>query len=232
MSTDRGLPAREWAAVCLAAAMPLAAAWLWPSHAAAQAVGQSLCGDPFRNHFGPFDYRTAPALEKEMVEKVHFTPGVETMSTPSTTTYAAIAGDVGYTLHVFPNHHRALITMMRLGERHKSDKPPGATFTVECYFDRAIRFRPDDTVARALYAQYLVKQKRKPQAIQQLQIAAEQAKDNPISHYNIGLVYLEMDEFELALAQAHKAKSLGLENRPKLEEALRKAGKWRDPTNE
>lgn len=210
----------------LAAALPVWAALWWPAMALAQ---DGPCGNPFRNHFGPYDYRTANADTKTMVERVHFTPGVEAMTKPGTTTYAAMAGDVGYTLHVFPNHHRALLTMQRLGEKYKTDQPEGAKFTVECYFERAVLFRPDDTVARALYAQYLVKHGRKPQALQQLAFAVEQAKDRPLSHYNLGLVYLEMGEYELALKQAHDAKRLGLENRPQLEERLRKAGKWRDP---
>lgn len=207
----------------------LAAALLLPCVAAAQDNVSSACGNPFRNHFGPFDYRSATPENKNLVERVHFTPGVESMTKPSNTTFAGMAQDVGYTLHVFPNHHRALITMTRLGERHKSDKPPGAGYTVECYYDRAVRFAPDDTVARALYAQFLVKRDRKPEALQQLAVAAEKAQDRPLSQYNVGLVYLEIAEFELALEQAHKARRLGLENRPQLEEALRKVGKWRDP---
>lgn len=213
-----------------AALLPLTAALLWPGSGAAQSDPQYPCGNPFRNHFGPFDYRSASADTKALVEKVHFTPGVEAMTRPSTTTYARMAGDVAYTLHVFPNHPRALLTMMRLGEKFKTDQPDGASFTVECYFERAVTFRPDDTVARALYAQYLLKHGRKPQALQQLALAVEQAKDRPLSHNNLGLVYLEMGEFDLALKQAHEAKRLGLENRPQLEDALRKAGKWRDPT--
>ncbi len=199
-----------------------------PGMAAAQSAGQQACGNPFRNHFGPFDYRKAPAQTKAMVENRHFTPGVEAMVRPSTTTFAAMAGDVAYTLHVFPNHHRALLTMQRLGEKYKTDQPEGARFTVDCYFERAVMFTPDDTVAHALYAQYLVKHGRKEQALRQLALAVEQAKDRPLSHYNLGLVYLEMGEFELALERAHEAKRLGMENLRQLEEALRKAGKWRD----
>lgn len=207
----------------------LAAMLLWPCVAAAQDAAPSACGNPFRNHFGPFDYRSATPENRNLVEHVHFTPGVESLTKPANTTFAGMAQDVAYTLHVFPNHHRALITMTRLGERHKSDQPPGAGFSVECYYDRAVRFAPDDTVVRALYARFLVKRDRRPQALQQMALATEQAQDRPLSHYDLGLVYLEMGEHELALAQAHKAKRLGLENRPQLEEALRKAGKWRDP---
>lgn len=193
--------------------------------AQAQAVPPNVCGNPFVNHFGPWDYRSARKQDIEVVERFHFSPGVESMTKKMTSEFGA---DVDYTLGVFPNHHRALRTMMRLGEKYKTDLPPGAQYNVECYFDRALRFSPDDNIARALYAQYLARHERKPQALQQLALAVAEAKDRPLSHYSLGLVYLEMGEFELALKQAHEAKRLGMENLRQLEEELRKAGKWRD----
>ena len=164
-----------------------------------------------------------------IVEQFHFKPHHETLTRLPGESIDALGANLTYTLRSFPNHHRALLAMMRLSERTKLDQPRGADRPVECFLRRAVKFRPDDTVARALYAQYLVKHGRKPQALQQLAFAVEQAKDRPLSHYNLGLVYLEMGEYELALKQAHDAKRLGLENRPQLEERLRKAGKWRDP---
>ena len=106
------------------------------------AVAESPCGNPFVNHFGPWDYRSASAHELRTVESVHFTPGVESMTQAATTVATRMAADVGYTLHVFPNHHRALITMVRLGEKQQSPQPLGAKFTVDCYFQRAVQFRP------------------------------------------------------------------------------------------
>jgi tetratricopeptide (TPR) repeat protein len=211
----------------IVAALPVAIALLQGGSALAQVAAPNACGDPFHNHFGPWDYRAAPPKDLKIVEDYHFTPGVESLTRPATTTYAAMAGDVGYTLHVFPNHHRALLAMTRLGERHKSDKPPGASFTIDCYFDRATRFAPDDTVVR-LYAQYLGKHNRKDDAIRQLEFAIQKAGDNPISHYSIGTVFLELGEFDRALMQAHKAKAMGLQWR-ELEEALKKSGHWKEP---
>lgn len=221
-----------------AAAWPLLAApvaalfavLVTPGLAAAQDHAQHPCGNPFRNHFGPFDYRSADADTKALVERVHFTPGVEAMTRPSTTMHHDMAGDVAYTLGVFPNHHRALLTMQRLSERRKSDPPPGTQRTVECWYDRAVRYTPDDTVVRALFARYLFKQNRRADALWQLDAAAKFAKDNPLSHFNIGLVYFEMGEFDLALAQAHKVQALGYD-RPELEDLLKRANKWRDPGN-
>lgn len=192
------------------------------------ASAQSECGDPFRNHYGPFDYRTATKDNLALVERAHFTPGVETMTKPATTTYANMAADVGYTLHVFPNHHRALITMTKLGERHKTDQPPGAKFTVDCYYQRAVLYRPDDNVARLLYVQYLAKQGKQDLVLAHLQEAQRRSGDNPVSIYNIGLVAYDVGAFDIALNQAHLAAAAGYA-RKGLEERLRKSGHWISP---
>lgn len=191
-------------------------------------TGPQACGNPFQNHHGPFDYRTTSLEARKLVEDFHFTLGVETLTRPKNTTFRNMGQDVQYVLNVFPNHHRALITMEKLVERWKVDPAPGAPFPVECYFDRAIRFRPDDTVARALYAQFLARRGRLEQAALQLEQAVEHAKDNALSHYNIGLVFFEIGRHEQALTQAHRALAMGYP-RTELADKLRAAGKWKEP---
>jgi tetratricopeptide (TPR) repeat protein len=208
--------------------LALAACLAAPVLAAAQAAAPHPCGDPFRNHFGPWDYRSAERANVAIVEKHHFTPGIEAMIQPVNTTMREMAQDVQYTLNVFPNHHRALLTMARLSDKHLADPPPGSAYSVDCWFDRAIRFRPDDTVVRSLYALQLAKRKRLPEAEAQLEAAVAAAKDNPLSHYNIGLVYFDIGNPERALAQAHKAMAMGV-GRTELADKLKAAGKWRDP---
>lgn len=206
----------------------LLAAWACVPCPAAAQTGPQACGNPFRNHFGPYDFRTAPAETRKLVEDYHFTPGVESMTQPKNTMRSDMAQDVAYTLKVFPNHHRALITMSRLSQRAKRDPPPGTDITVECWFDRAVRFRPDDTVARSLYAQFLARSNRQADAERQLRLAQEHAQDNPLSHYNIGLVAMEAGLHRLALEQAHRALALGLPLQ-ELAEQLRRANAWVEP---
>jgi hypothetical protein len=43
------------------------------------------CGNPFVNHFGPFDYRIAPVADRELVERFHFTPETEQLKPGSGT---------------------------------------------------------------------------------------------------------------------------------------------------
>jgi hypothetical protein len=61
-------------------------------------------------------------------------------------------------------------------------------------------------------------------------LAVEYAKDNPFSHFNIGLVYFDLKEYDRALAQAHKAQELGY-TRTDLMDRLRSVNKWVDRSN-
>lgn len=198
-----------------------------PSPSAAQPAVGGPCGNPFKNHHGPQDYRKASYDGLRLVERVHFTPGIESLTKPNTTSFREMAGDVGYTLHVFPNHHRALITMVRLGERHKSDQPPGARYTIDCYFQRGMQYVPDDQLVRIIFATHLVKSNRKDQAITLLDDVLARI-DNPMTHHTIGMIYLDMGESERALIQAHQAAALG-DPRKNLEDALKAKGAWREP---
>lgn len=203
-----------------------AAPWLLLMFASA-AHGQAPACGTLENHYGPFDYRTQRD-KLQIVEKYHFTPSVESLRAGASTT--RLAGDISYLLATSPNHHRGLVTLMRLAEKEKSPQPQHMRYSVECYFDRAIRFQSDDTTVRMLYAQYLHKQKRTPEAMAQLQFAAELAKNNGFTNYNIGMVYFEMGQYDLALTQAHKARALGFDQ-PELAQMLAAKGKWKEPAN-
>lgn len=202
---------------------PLLAALLLPAAALAQQDAQvNACG-ALRNAYGPYDYRKDKD-KLPIVDSSHFTPQVENL-------IRGISGPIGaelnYVLRAFPNHHRALVAMVRWGERNKTDKPVGADWPIECYFDRAIRFAPDDTIPRMLYARYLHGAGRSDQAAKLLERTSQLAGDNAFTHYNIGLIYFEINQPERALAQAHRAAALGFE-RPELRQLLEKAGKWKD----
>jgi hypothetical protein len=178
--------------------------------------------------YGPWDYRTdKPMLV--VVERVHFQPSVEAlMRNPKT---GPPGGDLDYTLRASPNHHRALMAIMRYGDQLKTEKTPAATYKLECYFERAIRFAADDAIVRMIYAIYLSNRSRAPEALFQLGEATKLATDNPFTNYNIGLVYFDMQQFDKALAHAHKAMALGL-NQPALREQLKAAGKWVEPAEQ
>ena len=96
------------------------------------------CGE-LANAYGPYDYRSSRD-KLAIVEAAHFTPDVEALRSGST---GQLGGDIDYTLRASPNHPRALIAMANLGRRMNSEQPPGAKYTLACYFDRAVRFADD-----------------------------------------------------------------------------------------
>ncbi len=204
-------------------------------------AGEATCG-PLKLAFGPFDYRAdrhkwVSGIEAadgdqhrsilNMVEGAHFKPQTEALLYGKTRE-STPGGDIGYTLHAIPNNHRALIAVMRYGKKLKTDRPPDMLYSVECYFDRAVRFAPDDAIVRMIFAQYLASKSRQPEAVRQLEVAEGLAAENGFTHYNVGMVYLEIGEPDRALKQAYRAAALGFQ-RTELEQSLRKAGKWQDP---
>lgn len=196
-------------------------------------VSADGCGE-LGNAYGPYDYRAdrdkdvasvTHERKRWLVEHVHFTARVETLIGGES---GPLGAELDYTLRAFPNHHRALISVMRFGERTNSPQPPTLPRQVECYFERALRFAPDDTVARLLYVTFLNNRKRKSEALEQIERTRHYAGDKAFTHYNIALILLDLGEPDQALVHAHRARALGLE-RTELKDKLVALGRWRDP---
>lgn len=183
------------------------------------------CGD-LRNAFGPWDFRKDRGEPLTLVESAHFTPEVEMLIRGKSTTN--VGQDIDYTLRAFPNHHRALLSTARLADRQKADPPHGLRYSVDCWFRRAVQWKGDDHVARMLYAQWLAQKGRRDDARAQLKAVDGLVADNAIARFNLGLIFLELQDYDAALEQAHRALALGFP-RPELRERLQQAGKWVDP---
>ncbi|SFW29973.1 tetratricopeptide repeat protein [Nitrosovibrio sp. Nv17] len=184
-----------------------------------------FCGG-LENAYGPYDYMDPDARQTKLplVEQYHFTPNIENLVKGNS---GAIGGELDYTLRAFPNHHRALSTLVKLALRDKTIKPAGAKYSVECYFDRAIRFKSNDAAVRTIYSNYLLKQGHTDKAIEQLGAAIELQPEDPTINYNIGLLYVQKKDYEQALIHAKKAYELGFPL-PGLRNKLVEAGKWRE----
>lgn len=182
-----------------------------------------ICGT-LDSGFGPFDYRTAAQKDREIVERFHFTPSVEALRKGAT---GPIGGDLNYTLRAFPNHPRALYAMARYALQLGTMRIPGALYPAECYFDRAIRFTPDDAQVRALYADFLIRLKRPQEARQQLEFAETLAVSSPQTTYNLALAWAELGVYDKALPLARKAYAAGVQF-PGLRNKLKTAGVWKE----
>ncbi|MET0319802.1 MAG: tetratricopeptide repeat protein, partial [Duganella sp.] len=159
-----------------------------------------------------------------VVEQYHFTPAVEGLVKGAS---GPLGGDIGYTLDHFPNHHRALAAMSKLALRDRNRKPHGAHYTIDCYFERAVRFRPNDARVRTLYGSYLLAVGQQDGALEQLERAAALEPANPTAHYNLGLLYVRKKDYDKARASAHQAYGMGFPL-PGLKNQLAAAGQWHE----
>ncbi|WP_199534246.1 ABC transporter permease [Janthinobacterium sp. BJB426] len=181
---------------------------------------------PYVRHTPGGDYTSAEdRAGLSVVEKFHFSRAVETLTQGMT---GSLGGDISYTLEHFPNHHRALASMAKLGLRLKSAQPVGARYTVSCYFERAIAFAPHDVTARMVYGSYLLSTGQDATALEQLDAASRLAPEQATIQYNLGLMYVKKKEYEKASAHAQKAYALGFPL-PGLKNKLKAAGKWKEP---
>lgn len=186
----------------------------------------AACGDFFYSAtaLGPLDYRTATPEQKHIVENVHFSTNVERLIKGERGT---IGGDLAYTLRVFPNHPRALRSAAEWQRRNRGLLPPDMQYTMDCWFDRAVAYRPDDAQVRIVWAFELIKAKQNTAALEQVTKAEQLAKGNPQIHYNVGLLYFDLKEYDKSLANARIAYEQGF-NLPGLKDKLTKAGKWKE----
>ena len=199
----------------------------WLIHSVAPAQGFTACPDHRAGGYGPYDY-TSPVDKVEhlpIVEQFHFTSDVENLIHGNT---GSVGGDLDYTIRAFPNHHRALDAASRLSIKLKSVRPPGLQCSVEGYFERGIRFKPDDAVLRMIYGLHFHRWKRPDQAKQQLEQAARLAPEDRNIAYNLGLIYVDLKEWDKASEYAEKAYGAGFPL-PGLKNKLVKAGKWKEP---
>lgn len=158
------------------------------------------------------------------VEQHHFTSNVENLRHGNSGTLGA---ELSYTLMIFPNHHRALAALGKLSLREKNLKPDGIKYSVGCFFDRAIRFKPNDAMVRMVYGNYLLKAGQMKEAAEQLQVAVDLDPENPTINYNAGLAHIQKKDYERARIYAKKAYDLGFPL-PGLKNQLIKAGKWEE----
>lgn len=191
---------------------------------ALDASAGSYCGS-LTNAFGPFDYRKSQTefpKETYLVEMAHFTPEVENLIKGNS---SYIGGDLDYTLRAFPNHHRALASVAKLALKEKTPKDPNMHYSFTCYFERAMRFTPDDDGVFVVYGTYLYKRGDIAGATTQLKHALSLNPENPAANYNLGLIYINQNKPDEARVYAKKAEALDYPLHA-LKDRLTQAGKW------
>ena len=93
---------------------------------------------------------------------------------------------------------------------------------------RAETFRPDDAMVKVIYGLFLMQAGRAKDAIAKLEAARDLDTQNANVHYNLGLAYADLKQYDKALESAHRAYGAGFPL-PGLKNKLKRAGKWREP---
>ncbi len=195
------------------------------SAATATVAAQANC-PPYVKHDPGGDYTNPDdRAGLAVVEQYHFSRDVDTLKQGMT---GSLGGDISYTLEHFPNHHRALAAMAKLGLRDKRVQPVGARYTVSCYFERAIAYAPHDTTARMIFGNYLLATRQDAAALEQMQEAARREPQHATLQYNLGLLYVKRKDYAQAREHAAKAYGLGFPLQG-LKNQLKKAGQWQEP---
>ena len=177
-----------------------------------------------QHHYGPFDYMNAVHRKNKLkiVEIHHFTRSVEMLQKGKS---GLIGADLDYTLKSFPNHHRALYSMMK----YQLTSPEGsraAIDSMECYFKRAVEINSRDAFVYHLHGIYLHKKIKYKAALEKYLHALKLSSNNGELFYNIGLLYFSMKDYDNSLKYAKKA----YENKyplSGLKLKLQKIGKWK-----
>lgn len=191
----------------------------------AQDQSESLCGSLVAS-YGPFDYRRERGRKLAVVEHYHFNSDVEHLRKGQS---GSLGSDLSYVLRTSPNHHRALAAVSELSIRQKTLQPQGSDRTIDCWFDRAFRFRPDDRVPQLLYIDYLTRMNRKADAMKQAEPLLRAEQLDAFTRNNLGMLMFDLSNYDEALKQCHLAMAEGWE-RTDLKDRLKAVGRWQEPT--
>jgi len=196
----------------------------------APSVGNTFYGAPcmqVQENFGPFDYLLRKNLPNELgiVERYHFTPQVEQLIAPVSSVH--VLGEISYTLKAWPNHHRALNSMLRHRVRTWGSRPKEYLrySPAECWLQRAIKFSPKDATVHMLYGILLHRTNHQEQALKQYRKAYDIDPSNVQTKYNLGLLLIELKSYSEAKKYALELYSRGYPL-PGLKNKLKKAGHW------
>jgi tetratricopeptide (TPR) repeat protein len=212
--------------------------WIVLLVSAVSAQSQELCGGPLSdNNFGrPLDYTSdfdkfgfsdGAANKLELVESFHFDRDVEMLVAGM---QGPLPGDIHYTLKHFPNHYRALYSMAQWHLKNPNPKQEECDcldwlLTAECYFTRAITFKPEDPTLFYIYGLYLHKKGDLESAVDAYNDAGKLGLDTAEYHYNLGLLLVDMGHYEDARSHAKSAYGKGV-TFPGLKRKLEALGQW------
>ncbi len=197
-------------------------------------VGANLkgaaCTGP-RAAYGPWDYTKPEERSKiPIVEEHHFTADVQYLIKGHSTN--DLMGDINYTLIAVPNHHKALLSVIRYQMQLNNNlarRNTGMPNSVECYLQRAINFNPKDYTSFVLYAYFLKEIGQLEKSAEIYEKALEISPNNPKIEYSYALLLIDLKKYDKSVEFARNAYTHSHNRAPKgLKNKLIKLGFWKD----
>ena len=168
------------------------------------------------------------------VEKAHFTREYQRAALRGDPLGVAVVYNLDYTLRHVPNHAPALFHFAIFSHLLKNRSPSSYEdlkkrldyfVPVECYYQYAVRFAPDDPNVRNAYGRYLTRIEQHEEAIKVFASVVKLAPKSAAAHYNLGLAYFAAKKYDEAAVAARKAYKLGY-HRTELKERLKRKEHW------
>lgn len=127
-----------------------------------------------------------------------------------------------FILRYYPNHPQALFALSELCQKWKSSVCDNAA---DRWFQRAIERNPEAAPSHVVQAMHLHRKNKLDDAVKSYKRAIELAPNSVNAHYNLGLAYTDLKQYDQANLHAQKSYSLGV-TLPALRTRLEKVGKW------
>lgn len=193
-------------------------------------VGTTLKGAPCNGlgqGFGPYDYQDRNRLTDQLrlVEGAHFDMYVESLTGSAKSGVGNPLPDLDYTLRAFPNHHRALNTLINYELRSTKPFTSKRLSAAECYLQRAVNFSPNDATAHMLYAIFLHRGLHYTDAMEHYEKAKKLSPNNPQVLYNYSLLLMDLKRYDEARSQAVSLYAQGFPLQG-LKKRLKAVGHW------
>tara|TARA_R110002110_G_scaffold415858_2_gene658576 strand:+ start:10939 stop:11526 length:588 start_codon:yes stop_codon:yes gene_type:complete len=174
-------------------------------------LAHASAGEPY-NYYVP-----APDRLLENVEKYHLQQGIDKIKKGQ---FEYAWSEFAFMLHYFPNHPIALQHISSLAMQVEKNS------RAQKYFDRAIKLYPQESATYALYGIFMHKIENYHEAVALYQQAISIDNSPAEYHYNLGLSYLALQQYDQAYQSAQKAYNLGYPL-PGLKNQLVAEGAWK-----
>ena len=146
-------------------------------------------------------------LGREEMEKGRYAPALEHFE---------------FILRYYPNHPQTLFALSELCQKWKT---PACDGIADRWFQRAVERNPEAAPSHLVQAMHLHRKNKLDDAVKSYKRAIELAPNSVNAHYNLGLAYTDLKQYDQANLHAQKSYSLGV-TLPGLRARLEKVGKW------